>query len=124
MTTALVATFLFLHGLVHLPVWLAPTSRDAPFDPRHSWVLAAAGLPQARAGTAAVGLASAATLLYVIAGAATAAQSGGWATAAVTAAAAGLLLKSLYFNPWLSLGVLLDAAVITAVLAAWPGSLY
>ncbi|MFF1680078.1 hypothetical protein ACFVYG_29060 [Streptomyces sp. NPDC058256] len=88
MTTALVATFLFLHGLVHLPVWLAPTGRDGPFDPRHSGVLAAAGLPQARAGTAAVSLASATTLLYVIAGAVTAAQSSGRATAAVTAAAA------------------------------------
>jgi len=125
MTTALVSAFLFLHGLVHLPVWLPQPGRSEPFDPRHSWALAAAGLPQARVmGTAAVGLASATAVLYVIAGAATAAQSSGWATAAVTAAAVGLVLKALWFNPWLSLGMLLDAGVITAVAMTWPASLY
>ncbi|WP_328500535.1 hypothetical protein OG828_07345 [Streptomyces sp. NBC_00457] len=125
MTTALVATFLFLHGLVHLPVWLAQDDRNEPFDPRHSWPLATAGLPQARVvSSAAVGLASVTTILYVIAGAATAAQSSGWATAAILAASVGLVLKALWFNPWLSLGVLLDAGVITAVLMSWPASLY
>ncbi|WP_327341434.1 hypothetical protein [Streptomyces europaeiscabiei] len=125
MTTALVATFLFLHGLVHLPVWLARTGGDEPFDPRRSWVLAAAGLPQARfMRVTAVGLASVTATLYVVAGSVTAAQSGGRATAAVLAAAVGLVLKALWFNPWLSIGVLLDFGVITAVLTNWPASLY
>ncbi|WP_328222490.1 hypothetical protein [Streptomyces sp. NBC_00310] len=125
MTTALVATFLFLHGLVHLQVWLARTGGDEPFDPGRSWVLAAAGLPQARfMRVTAVGLASVTATLYVIAGSATAAQSGGLATAAVLAAAVELVLKALWFNPWLSLGVLLDVGVITAVLTNWPASLY
>ncbi|MDT7839954.1 hypothetical protein [Streptomyces justiciae] len=39
-------------------------------------------------------------------------------------AAVGLLLRTLWFNPWLSLGVLLDAGVIAAVLLTWPASLY
>ncbi|MEU1571293.1 hypothetical protein ABZ519_09045 [Streptomyces collinus] len=125
MTTVLVSAFLFLHGLIHLPVWLARTDGNLPFDPRHSWALAAAGLPGARtAGAAAIGLASTTAVLYVIAGAATAAQSSGWSVAALTAACVGLLLKALWFHPWLSLGVVLDIGVITAVLTSWPASLY
>jgi hypothetical protein len=125
MITALVSTFLFVHGLIHLTVWLPHGTTEQPFNPRYSWVLASAGLPQARVmNRAAVALASVTTMLYVIAGAATAAQSSGWTAAAVLAASVGLVLKSLWFNPWLSLGVLLDAAVIAAVATSWPGSLY
>lgn len=125
MTTVLVSVFLFLHGFIHLPVWLARTEGSRPFDPRHSWALAAAGVPGARvAGAAAVGLASVAALLYLFAGAAVAVGSSVWPAAAVTAACVGLLLKGLWFNPWLSLGLLLDVGVITAVVAVWPASLY
>ncbi|MGW0497664.1 hypothetical protein ACWD0Z_20230 [Streptomyces sp. NPDC003007] len=119
-----VSAFLFLHGLIHLPVWLARTEGDQPFDPRHSRALAAAGPPGARtAGAAAIGLASATAVLYVIAGAAVAAQSSGWSVAALAAACVGLLLKALWLHPWLSLGVVLDAGVITAVLTSRPASL-
>ncbi|MBC9713873.1 hypothetical protein H9Y04_14985 [Streptomyces sp. TRM66268-LWL] len=128
MTTALVAVFLFLHGLLHLTVWLPTGGRSAPqpasFDPRHSWALTFAGVPPGRAARASVAFASATTVLYLIAGAAAAAQANGWTAAALTAAASGLALKALWFHPWLSLGVLLDAGVITAVALNWPGSLY
>lgn len=125
MITALVAGFLFLHGFVHLAVWLAPSSEDQPFDPRHSWLSLAPGQQRVRVvGTTAVGLASATAVLYVIAGAAAAVGSPGWATAAFAAACTGLVLKALWFNPWLSLGVLLDAGVLAAVLSSWPSSLY
>ncbi|MFI9152585.1 hypothetical protein [Streptomyces sp. NPDC053367] len=125
MITALVSVFLFAHGLIHLAVWLPHDSTDQPFNPRHSWALASAGLPQARVvDRTAIGLASFTAMLYVIAGAATAAQSSGWAEAAVLAATVGLILKSLWFNAWLSLGVLLDLGVLTAVALSWPGSLY
>jgi hypothetical protein len=125
MTTALVSVFLFVHGFVHLLVWLARAKVDEPFDPRHSWALAAAGVPGPRIpGTLAVSLASVTTMLYVIAGAAAATQAEGWATAALLAAATGLFLKALWFNPWLSFGVVLDIGVIAAVLASWPASLY
>ncbi|MER6185908.1 hypothetical protein [Streptomyces sp. NPDC001652] len=125
MTTALVSVFLFLHGCAHLPVWLPRTNPDEPFDPRHSWALAAAGVRGPRIpGTAAIWLASVTTTLYVTAGAATAAQAEGWVTTAVLAASVGLVLRVLWFNPWLSLGVLLDISVITAVVTNWPASLY
>ncbi|MFF9060373.1 hypothetical protein ACF09K_17045 [Streptomyces sp. NPDC014882] len=125
MITALVPVVLFVHGFVHLPVWLARTGGDGPSDPRHSWALAAAGVPGPRvAGAAAIGLASVTSVLYVIAGASAAVRSDAWAAAALLAACVGLLLKTLWFNPRLSLGLLLDVGVIVAVLAGWPASLY
>ena len=36
------------------------------------------------------------------------------------AAALGLLLKALFFHPWLSVGVLLDGMVLSAALTDWP----
>ncbi|MZF87796.1 hypothetical protein [Streptomyces sp. SID5643] len=35
-----------------------------------------------------------------------------------------LLLEALWFHPWLSLGMVLDAGVVTAVVTCWPASLY
>ena len=68
----------------------------------------------------AVRLAGAATVLYVVAGLAVALGSG-WAVAlAAVAAIVGLALKVLFFNPWLTLGILLDAAVLSAALLSWP----
>ena len=59
-------------------------------------------------------------MLYVVAGLAVALGSG-WAVAMAAAAAiVGLALKVLYFNPWLTLGILLDAAVLSAALLSWP----
>ncbi|MFG2026902.1 hypothetical protein [Streptomyces sp. NPDC048825] len=51
-------------------------------------------------------------------------DSNGGTTPAVIAASAGLLLKALWFSPWLSLGTLLDAGVLTAALASRPGSVH
>ncbi|WP_199547218.1 hypothetical protein [Streptomyces sp. N35] len=128
MITAIFAAFLIAHGLIHLPVWAASgPAQDGnrpPFDARHSWALAVAGLPQARAGRVSIGLASAAAMLYVIAGAAVASGGTAWATAAVIAAVVGLALKVLWFHPWLSLGVLLDVGVLISVYTYWPASLY
>lgn len=36
----------------------------------------------------------------------------------------GLVLKAVWFNPWLLVGVLLDAGVLAAVFGQWPASLY
>lgn len=55
-------------------------------------------------------------------GAATAGDNGR-ATAPVIAVR-GLLCTTMSFNPWLSLDALLDAGVLTAALASWPGSVH
>jgi hypothetical protein len=39
---------------------------------------------------------------------------------ATAAALTGLALKVLFFHPWLSLGVLFDAAVLVFAVGSWP----
>ncbi|MEV6945160.1 hypothetical protein AB0N07_24775 [Streptomyces sp. NPDC051172] len=97
MTPLLVAAFLIVHGLLHPGVWTAPQQPGtaAPFTPGHSWVPAAVGV---RPG------------------------AGWWPTAGLVAASSGLVLKAVWFDPWLSVGVLLDVGVITAVASSWPAS--
>jgi len=58
------------------------------------------------------------TAVVVLAG------GGWWPMAAVLAATLGLVFKALWFHPWLTVGVALDVAIIAAVGAQWPASLY
>lgn len=124
MITALVAAFLVLHGLLHPGVWTAPVQADQPppFDPGHSWALTAAHAPAAPTRTAALALAWYTALVYVVAGAGAAAGAGWWPTAALVAAASGPALKAIWFDTWLTVGVLLDVGVIVAVAGSWPAS--
>ncbi|TRO57174.1 MULTISPECIES: hypothetical protein [unclassified Streptomyces] len=126
MTTMLVTVFLIAHGLLHPGVWTAPTQpgKQLAFDPGHSWVLEAAHVSAAPTRAASLALAWYVALVYVVAGAGVAAGSGWWPTAAIVAASTGLALKAIWFDPWLSVGVLLDVSVIVAVAGTWPASLY
>jgi hypothetical protein len=125
--TWLIAAFLVVHGLVHLAVWLTPAAqaadRPAPFAPDHSAVLTRADVRPSTSHVLAVRLALAAAVTYAAAGIAVAIGSE-WAIGlAAVAALLGLALKTIFFNPWLSLGVLLDAAALSAALVEWPVSL-
>ena len=122
MTTALLVTFLVAHGAVHLAVWTPhPTpEQPPPFVPQHSGVLAAAQLPEHTTTVLSVALAAAAASAFVLAGVGVALSASWTAPVAVGAALAGLLLKVLYFHPWLSLGVLLDLTVLSAAITGWP----
>ena len=126
MITALVGAFLIVHGLLHLGVWATPEQPDkpAPFDRGHSWASAAAHVSTAPARAAALTLAWYTGLVYVVAGAGVLTGTGWWPTAALVAAASGLALKAIWFDPWLSVGVLLDVGVIVAVACTWPASVY
>jgi hypothetical protein len=120
----LIAAFLIAHGAVHLAVWLAPAQTEsehpAPFAPDHSAVLTRTHVAQSTTHLTAVRLAGAATVAYVLAGLAVAVGSA-WAVAlAAVAAVTGLALKVLFFNPWLSLGVVIDAAVLSSAWWSWP----
>jgi hypothetical protein len=126
-TTFLVVAFLAVHGLLHLAVWLpkpqpAP-AKPPPFQPDHSGVLTAVHVPERTTHVVAIGLASGTCAAYLLAAVATA-LGASWAVAtAVAAALLGLLLKGLYFHPWLSVGVLLDLGVLSAALLEWPVAL-
>ncbi|MGY6022607.1 hypothetical protein [Streptomyces spinosirectus] len=128
MTALLVAAFLVVHGLLHPGVWTAPQQQSggapAPFTPGHSWLLASAGVSTAVSRAAALTLAWYTAVVYVVAGAGVLADAGWWPTAALVAASSGLVLKAVWFDPWLSVGVLLDLGVIAAVAGSWPASLY
>ncbi|MDN3029220.1 hypothetical protein [Streptomyces sp. S.PB5] len=126
MTALLVGVFLILHGLLHPGVWTAPQQPDkpSPFDPGHSWALTAAHVPAAPARAWALALAWYTAVVYAVAGAGVFAGSPWWPTAALVAAASGLVLKALWFDPWLGIGVLLDVSVIVAVSSTWPASVY
>lgn len=125
--TWLVAAFLVVHGVLHLAVWLppAPTDPDTPppFAPDHSAVLTAGHVSQGTSHRVAVWLAVAAAVSYLVTGTAVA-YGAAWAVPlAVVAVALGLLLKALFFNPWLLVGIALDALVLASALASWPVSL-
>ncbi|WP_369029749.1 hypothetical protein [Streptomyces adonidis] len=126
MITALLCASLLVHGLIHLAIWLPQDAAEQlPFDPGRSWVLTAAAPPRSEAvELAAVGFASATALLYAVAGTSAATQSDGWPIPAATGAVMGLILKALWFSPWLTAGLLLDTGVITSVLTSLPRPLY
>ena len=122
METFLVVAFLIAHGLVHAAVWATPkpAAEPPPFDPAHSWALQASHVPPATQRSTSVGLAWVAALLLVVAGSAYAFDAGVWTLFAAAGAVVGLVLKGLWFNRWLSLGVALDLAVLVAALTNWP----
>ena len=126
MIRTLVALFLLGHGFVHAAVWAAPKQQEtgAPFDPGHSWLLSAVHVGADPARTAALGLAWVSTAMYALAAASLVAGVGLWGPVAVAAAVASVLFKTAFFNAWLTVGVLLDVAVIAAVAAGWPPSLF
>jgi hypothetical protein len=126
-TTFLVAGFLLLHGLLHLAVWLpkpepAP-GRPAPFEPDHSALLTEEHVPQQTIHRLAILLAATAAALYGIAGVAVAFGTDWAVPLAVLAGTVGVTIKLVFFHPWLSVGLALDALVLTSALVEWPVAL-
>jgi hypothetical protein len=124
MTDFFVIAFVIAHGVVHAAVWATPKDPDkpAPFDPSHSWALAAGHVAAAPTRSASVVLAWVSAVLYTLAGVSVAVDAANWMVLATLAAIVGLALKGVWFNRWLSLGVLLDVAVLVAVAQGWPPS--
>jgi len=122
MTTALIVVFLIAHGLVHLAIWLPKPDeqKPQPFVPSHSTVLSLADVGQRTAQTMSVVLAAVTAGAFVVAGIGVALTAPWTTAAAVCASLTGLALKVLYYHPWLSIGIVLDALVLSAALAGWP----
>lgn len=113
MLRVLLGLFVVAHGLVTFGIWAAPVTEKAPFNPSHSWLLG-------DARTLAVALAVVAAVAFVATGGGLLAQQDWWAAAAVAAGAAAVVLMALYFNPWLSAGILISATVLYAGVQALP----
>ena len=125
MERLLLAGFLIAHGLIHAVIYAIPKDPDkpAPFDPSHSWALAAVHVAERPARTFGVRVSWLATLLFAGAGIALVVHSSLWRSIAVCAAVLGLLLKGLFFHPWLIIGVLIDIGFVWAATTGWPASL-
>lgn len=126
MTRLVVAAFLVAHGLVHAAIYAAPKPAPgkAPFDPSRSWALSATHVAPDTTREASVRLAWITAGLFVFAGAALLADLALWAAVATGAALVGLLLKVMWFHPWLTAGVLLDVGIVWATVTQWPPSLF
>jgi hypothetical protein len=121
MTRVLLAIFLVAHGAVHAPIWLAPYSESAPFDPGHSWLLQGLGLGAATARSIGIALAMLAFVSFAGAGIALFARQEWWRSLAVIAAAASLVLLVMYYHAWLTLGVAINVGILLALTwADWP----
>jgi hypothetical protein len=116
MADPLVAAFLVAHGLVHLAIYAIPPdpTKPAPFDPSRSWVLASRGVAVDAMRTASIALAGITAAAYTIAGVALVIDAP-WGGVAALAATAGVTLKTLWFHPWLIVGVAIDLAVLVAL---------
>lgn len=127
MTTVVVVAFLAAHGLLHLAIWLPhpepDPERPPPFEPDHSALLTAVAAPVETIHRLAVAAAVVVAAVYVLAAMVVGVEAPGALAVTVVAATLGLVQKALFFHPWLSLGVLIDAGVLAGALAGWPISL-
>jgi hypothetical protein len=107
MIRVLLGLFIIAHGLITFGIWAAPVTEQAPFNPNHSWLLG-------DARTLAFVLAVVAAIAFIVTGGGFLAEQDWWATGAVAAGAVAVLLMALYFNAWLSAGILISAAILYA----------
>jgi hypothetical protein len=127
MNGMVLAGFLATHGMLHLAIWLwrmdAKAPHPPPFRPDHSALLTATRTPEAVVRQLSLALAAGAAATYLLAAISVALDLAWAVPAAVAAALLGVVLKVLYFHPWLSVGVLLDVGVLMAALLEWPVNL-
>jgi len=99
-----IAVVVIAHAIVTGVVWTAPLLPDAPFNPARSWLL---GESRAIAAPASVviAVALAACGIGLLLG------QPWWAPLAIAAGAAAAAFTLVYFNPWLSLGLALNAGI-------------
>ena len=104
----IVGLFLIAHGLVHLAIWLAPSTKTAPFDVHHSPVFGdIRGLATLLGVTAGV--------MFIVTGIGYLTGQSWWAMAALAGAAVSTGLMVVTFTPWWILGLAIN--LIIAVLS-------
>jgi hypothetical protein len=114
-----IGLLLLAHGVIHVAIYAPPTAADAPFDTGRSWL--ASGPRQARPLLLAFAYASAAAL--TAAGLGLFARQDWWQAAAIVGAVLSLLLLILFFNPWITIGVAINVALIFVLVQTdWPSA--
>lgn len=122
--------FIIAHGLVHAILAAAPNPSDSNAKPGafftaadRSW-LPQLGLSASAVQWIGISLVALSTLGFVLAGLGifgVAGLSAIWRTVAVISSCISLVLLILFWHPWLPVGVLIDIAILIALLwAKWP----
>ena len=118
-TQIVLGLFLIAHGLVHLLYLVSkPEDENYPFTLRESWVV-----PENARRPLALSLIAAAIVFFALLGLAVwgvPGLSGAWPVLAVVAASSSLALLIAFWDARLTLGVLIDMAVIIVVVTR-PG---
>ncbi len=123
----LLAAFLTAHALIHTS-YLAPAPPQTaggpewPFEIARSWLVTAGGLDPGAARAIGTAMVAVTVALLVAAALGTVGwiiPSDWWPALMMSGAISSLLTLTLYFHPWLLLGVAIDAALIWAVVAGW-----
>lgn len=132
MPPLLVSLLLVAHGLVHASYASpepphAPGSPAWPFHLDRSWALTPAGLGAPAIRRVGLGLLAIVVAGYAVSALAVAGVApGAWFGPTVVAASlASAAMLALFFSPWIVLGLVIDAALLVAVLmVGWePGPL-
>ncbi len=104
MLRTLGGVFLIVHALITLAVWVAPLLPDAPFNPAHSWLVGdSRTITVPTSILLAVALAT--TGIGVLLG------QPWWAPLGLTTGITATAFVVIYFNPWLSLAIAINAAI-------------
>jgi len=104
-----VGGLIIAHALITGVVWTAPLLPDAPFNPGHSWLLGDSR-PFAAPASVALALALAGTGIGLLL------NQPWWAPLGLAAGAVAAVFILIYFNPWFSLAIAINAGL---AIAAW-----
>lgn len=115
--------FLGLHGLIHLGyVSPAPTDPNYPFRLNQSWLITSLGMNVQAVRSLGILLSIITVICFALSGLATVGiivPQGWWLPLTILASATSLALLVLFWHSWLIVGVLIDVALLAALL--WLG---
>jgi len=120
----LIGGFLIAHGLIHVLYGVPAPDENWPFKLDHSWLLSRFSVSETSLSALGKILWLSATVGFVLAGLGVFGiplLERWWRTIAVASSAASLLLISLFWHRWFIVGLLLDVAIVVALLwIDWP----
>lgn len=100
----IVGWLVIAHAVITAVVWMAPLLPDAPFNPGHSWILGDSRAITVPASLV-LALALAATGIGLLTG------QPWWAPLGLATGAAATIFTVVYFHPWLSLAIAVNAVI-------------
>lgn len=124
-TTLLLAAFLLAHGAIHLS-FLSPRPPATaggpawPFEIAHSWLLSPLGMSADAIRPVGLGLMAVTMGAFALAALSVfgVLPAGAWAATVALGAGTSIVLLVLFFDPWLVLGLAIDAVLLWAVIVA------